>query len=195
MKDLEQFLLDRAMEHDSPTLLFTLASEYLISAKTTRPGVVTPAKMVATARSSARALTWELVQHLITGQVREDLDELLRLNAGLGMTRLLWLSTAAVDATASAVKGGIAKLNYLRGMDAHRLDLSMLPPSGAGFWPRWAAAPVIKRCSGVTRIGGIRSWPRWWPSPQSISSMRWWPCSIRRSQRGSPGRSRRPTRN
>ena len=42
MKDLEQFLLDRAMEHDSPGLLFTVAAEYRISAKTIRPGVVTP---------------------------------------------------------------------------------------------------------------------------------------------------------
>jgi len=33
MKDLEQFLLGRAMEHDSPTLLFNLATEYLISAR------------------------------------------------------------------------------------------------------------------------------------------------------------------
>ena len=53
MKDLEQFLLDRAMEHDSPGLLFTVAAEYLISAKTIRPGVVVLAKMVASARAGA----------------------------------------------------------------------------------------------------------------------------------------------
>jgi Domain of unknown function (DUF4158) len=47
VKDLEQFLLDRATEHDSPGLLFTVAAEYLISAKTIRPGVVILAKMVA----------------------------------------------------------------------------------------------------------------------------------------------------
>ena len=33
MKELEEFLLDRAMEHDSPTLLFSLACEYLMSAR------------------------------------------------------------------------------------------------------------------------------------------------------------------
>ena len=38
MMELEQFLLDRAMEHDSPTLLFNLAREYLMSAKVIRPG-------------------------------------------------------------------------------------------------------------------------------------------------------------
>jgi hypothetical protein len=49
MKGLEQFLLDRAMEHDSPGLLFTVTAEYLISAKTIRPRVVILAKMVASA--------------------------------------------------------------------------------------------------------------------------------------------------
>jgi hypothetical protein len=38
MKELAQFLLDRAMEHDSPALLFNLAAGYLISAKVIRPG-------------------------------------------------------------------------------------------------------------------------------------------------------------
>ena len=51
MKELEQFLLDRAMEHDSPTLLFNLAAEYLISAKVIRPGVVTLMEMVGAARA------------------------------------------------------------------------------------------------------------------------------------------------
>ena len=133
MKDLEQFLLDRAMEHDSPGLLFTVAAEYLISAKTIRPGVVILAKIVASARAGARALTWELVEHLLTGQVSEDLDRLLRVDAGLGMTRLAWLTTPAVDATAAAVKTSIEKLVYLRGMDAHRLDLSMLPAERRRF--------------------------------------------------------------
>lgn len=57
MKELEEFLLGRAMEHDSPTLLFNVAREYLISAKTIRPGVVTLMEMVASARTRATAVT------------------------------------------------------------------------------------------------------------------------------------------
>src|SRR6266704_6346754 len=64
MKELEQFLLDRAMEHDSPTLLFNLAREYLMSAKVIRPGAVTLAKMVGAARAGAGALTSQKVGHL-----------------------------------------------------------------------------------------------------------------------------------
>jgi hypothetical protein len=93
----------------------------------TRPGVVTLMEMVATARTGAGALTSEKVGHLLTGQMRGDLDRLLVHDAGLGMTRLTWLTTPAVEAISAAVKMAIEKLLFLRGMDAHHLDLSMLP--------------------------------------------------------------------
>ena len=127
LKELEQFLQDRAMEHDTPSLLFHQAAEFLVGAHVTRPGVVTLMEMVATARTGAGALTSEKVGHLLTGQVRGDLDRLLVHDAGLGMTRLAWLTTPAVEATSAAVKMAIEKLLFLRGLDAHHLDLSMLP--------------------------------------------------------------------
>ncbi|MER5326551.1 DUF4158 domain-containing protein [Streptosporangium roseum] len=110
MKELEQFLLDRAMEHDSPTLLFNLAREYLIASKVIRPGAIILAKMVGTARAGASELTTQLVGHLLTEQMRSDLDRLLVLDVGLGMTRLAWLVKPAVEASASAVKTSIDKL-------------------------------------------------------------------------------------
>ena len=55
LKELDEFLLARAMEHDSPTLLFRLACEYLISARVIRPGPVTLLERVASARARARA--------------------------------------------------------------------------------------------------------------------------------------------
>jgi hypothetical protein len=44
LKELDEFLLARAMEHDSPTLLFRLACEYLISAHVIRPVLSTGTK-------------------------------------------------------------------------------------------------------------------------------------------------------
>ncbi|MFI6788851.1 DUF4158 domain-containing protein [Nonomuraea sp. NPDC050383] len=85
MKELEQFLTDRAMEHDSPTLLFNLAREYLMSAKVIRPGAITLAKMVGAAREAAGELTSHKLAHLLTMQVRSDLDLLLKVDAGLGL--------------------------------------------------------------------------------------------------------------
>ncbi|MFI6791324.1 hypothetical protein ACIBG4_28740 [Nonomuraea sp. NPDC050383] len=50
---MEQFLLDRTMEHDSPTLLFNLAREYLMAAEVIRPGV-----LILFAAGGARPGSW-----------------------------------------------------------------------------------------------------------------------------------------
>ena len=57
-KDLEEFLFARAMEHDSPKLLFRQACEYLSSSMLVRPGIVKILERVATARERAREETW-----------------------------------------------------------------------------------------------------------------------------------------
>jgi hypothetical protein len=104
MKELEQFLLDRAMEHDSPTLLFNLAREYLMSVRVIRPGALTLAKMVGTARAGATELTSRKVAHLLTVRVRQDLDFLLAYDVGLGMSRLRWLRPVTNDLARTGVK-------------------------------------------------------------------------------------------
>jgi hypothetical protein len=52
-KDLEEFLFARAMEHDSPKLLFRQACEYLSSSMLVRPGIVKILERVAAARERA----------------------------------------------------------------------------------------------------------------------------------------------
>ncbi|GAA2636509.1 hypothetical protein GCM10010411_89660 [Actinomadura fulvescens] len=129
MKELDEFLLARAMEHDSPTLLFRLACEYLISAKVIRPGPVTVVKRVAHAREVARRETFDRLAREFTDERRAGLDGLLVVDTAIGMTRLRWLGKGPVE----AVKTEIAKLEFLRGMDAHRLDLSVLPAERRRF--------------------------------------------------------------
>ncbi len=52
---------------------------------------------------------------------------MLLFDEAVGMTRLAWLTRSAVEATASRlVKAALEKLMFLRAMDAHVLDLSML---------------------------------------------------------------------
>ena len=91
------------------------------------------AKMVASARMGASALTYEKVAHLLTGQMCSDLDRLLTFDIGLGMRRLSWLITPAVDAAGSTVKTALEKLSYLRGMDMHLPELSMVPTERRRF--------------------------------------------------------------
>lgn len=133
LKELDEFLLARAMEHDSPSLLFRLASEYLISAKVIRPGPVTVVKRVAHARELARQETYDRLAHALTTERCTALDDLLAVDAAIGTTRLRWLNTGPVEASPAAVKAEVAKLGFLRGMGAHTLDLSSLPAERRRF--------------------------------------------------------------
>lgn len=97
-KELDEFLLARAMEHDSPTLLFRLACEYLRSERVVRPGVVVLLEHIASARDRARTETWLRLAHLVAedgpGTVRRgELDGLLVVDPVLGRTPLRWLET------------------------------------------------------------------------------------------------------
>ncbi|MGW3542650.1 Tn3 family transposase [Nocardia niigatensis] len=133
LKELDEFLLARAMEHDSPTLLFRLACEYLISARMIRPGPVTLVERVAHARNQAQAETYDRLAHELTPKRCQELDALLVVDPSLGMSRLTWLSTGPVEASASAVKTEVDKLGFLRGLGADTLDISVLPAERRRF--------------------------------------------------------------
>ena len=148
-KDLEEFLFARALEHDSPKLLFRLACEYLSSSRLVRPGVVLVLERVAAARKRARKETWQRLEPVLTGFLRDELDGMLVPDPLLGRTRLAWLGTGPVSSTPAAVKGELEKLAYLRGMDAHTLDLSVLPAERrrflAGLGRRLTAQNLARR--------------------------------------------------
>ena len=133
LKELDEFLLARAMEHDSPALLFRLACEYLISAKVIRPGPVAVVRQVAHAREVARRETFDRLGAELSEERRTALDGLLVEDPSIGMTRLRWLNRGPVEASPAAVRAEIAKLEFLRSMDAHALDLSVLPAERRRF--------------------------------------------------------------
>src|SRR5271166_2007672 len=133
VKELDEFLLARAMEHDLPSLLFRLACEHLRASQVVRPGVVTLSERVAAARAKAERETYDRLAHLLTDTRCSELDGLLVTDAEIGMAQLRWLNTGPVEASAAAVKTEVAKLLFLRGLDAHTLDLSVLPAERRRF--------------------------------------------------------------
>ncbi|ADU10704.1 transposase Tn3 family protein [Micromonospora sp. L5] len=132
-KDLDEFLFARAMEHDSPKLLFRLACEYLLSSRVLRPGVILLLRRVAAARARARTETWIRVKHLLSDRRCAELDLLLVPDAYLGRTPLAWLGVWPTSSSPAAVKTELEKLAYLRRLDAHTLDLLMLPTERRRF--------------------------------------------------------------
>lgn len=133
LKELDEFLLARALEHDSPTLLFRLACEYLISARVIRPGPVTVVERVAHARKQAQSETYDRLAHEFTSERCAELDALLAIDASIGTSRVRWLSTGPVEASAKAVKAEVDKLGFLRGLGADTLDMSVLPAERRRF--------------------------------------------------------------
>nr|WP_246597788.1 DUF4158 domain-containing protein [Nocardia tengchongensis] len=105
LKELDEFLLARAMEHDSPTLLFRLGCEYLISARVIRPGPVTGVERVAHARGQAQEQTYDRLAHMLTPARCVELDALLVNDPSIGTSRLKWLATGPVEASAAAFPG------------------------------------------------------------------------------------------
>jgi len=104
LKVLDDFLLARALEHDSPALLTQLAAE------------------------AARRLA-----PLLGADRSAELDRLLTVDPDVGVSRLVWLRRGATSATADVIKTELDKLAFLRRLDADTLDLSVLPPARRRF--------------------------------------------------------------
>ncbi len=126
-KQLDAFLLTRALEHDAPGVLLALACDWLRNERIVRPSVDTLSRRVAAARDGARAETYHRLASLLAPPRPARLDGLLDVDDELGMTRLAWLRRGATAATPEVLKAELAKLEFLRGHGADRLDLSALP--------------------------------------------------------------------
>lgn len=176
LKELDEFLLARAMEHDSPTLLFRLACEFLISAKVIRSGPVTVVKRVAHAREVAQQETFDRLAHEFTDARRAALDGLLVADPAIGTTRLRWLGEGPVEASPAAVKAEIAKLEFLRGMGAHTLDLSVLPKASSPS----SDPPDTGRCGRATPSSDPRRFRQRTPPIHRRPIRHRWPASRRR---------------
>lgn len=126
-EELDEFVLARAMEHDSPTLLFRLACDQLRSSRAIRPGPDVLSRRVGSARERAKAETYDRVVPVLTLRLRPELDGLLEVDPKLGSTRLTWLGRGATRSSPSAIRAELEKYAFLSGLEAVQLDLSMLP--------------------------------------------------------------------
>jgi len=133
LKVLDDFLLARALEHDSPALLTQLAGEHLRAERVVRPAPGELLRRVTTARARAGAETAHRLAPLLAADRSAELDRLLAVDPDVGVSRLVWLRRGATSATADVIKTELDKLSFLRALDADTLDLSVLPPARRRF--------------------------------------------------------------
>ncbi len=156
IRDLFAWMVGRALEHDDPSLLVSLAAERLKAEKVVRPGVSRLERMAAAARERANGETFRAVAPLLTPRTRARLDALLepephddagaagagsrggtagrvrrRASPGPapGRTKHSWLKEGATSNSPPAILAQVRKLGVLREMGADRLDLSAVNPN------------------------------------------------------------------
>lgn len=129
LADLSRWLVERALEHDDPSLLVRTAAERLKAEKLVRPGLWLLERMVADARERAYEETFRAVSPLLTPETRAGLDGLLVAETPSRPTPLARLGRGATSNTPKAILKQLAKLDLLRRMGADRWDLSAVNPN------------------------------------------------------------------
>ena len=66
LAQVEDWLVERALEHDRPTLLLRLAGDHLLSLRIERPGITHLERLVASARQRAQQETYRRLEPILT---------------------------------------------------------------------------------------------------------------------------------
>jgi len=131
--ELADWLLQRALEHDKPTLLLQLTCEHLHRQRIVRPGITRLERIVSTARQQAQEETYRLLMPILTPSRRCWLDALLEPEAETARTRLAWLRAPATAASAQQIVTVLEKIAFLHDNGVVEWDVSMLNPNRLKF--------------------------------------------------------------
>jgi len=127
--ELEQWLLQRALEHDKPTLLFTMACGFLKQNKIIRIGTTRLAHKVSKARQEAQNTIYQSLQSLLTKDCCLFLDKLLKVDDDLGRTPLSWLQRTPTGDNPKQILETLDKIAFLQQHQVNQWNLTPLNPN------------------------------------------------------------------
>ena len=116
---LETWLVDRALEHDSPRLLFRLSGERLRSQNLVSPSPDRVVRLVTSARSRALDRTYALLEPLLNAERRVQLDDILQTSVSNNHSTIKWLGQGASGESPDSINAEVEKLAFLRRLGAH----------------------------------------------------------------------------
>lgn len=126
---LMEWLNERSMEHDKPSLLLHLLVDKLYHDKIVRPGITTLEEILSTARIYSRNKTYEILKPIMTGGVISFLDDVITMNEEMKIYPISWLKQKATSNTPENLIETIKKLEYLRSNSVDKWDISKLNPN------------------------------------------------------------------
>jgi hypothetical protein len=154
MERLAAWLLERALEHETPALLYAMACEQLQREQLVRPRVTRLERLVAETRQSAQAETLRRLGPILTKDCQRLLDTLLEPEPTRGMTPLAWLRRPAISNSPRAILGNLKKLVFLRAAGVEDWALESLNPNRLKFLAhlaRKSSAQALQRAPAARR--------------------------------------------
>jgi len=129
LKALSDWIVERALEHDQPIVLFRLACDHLKAERQVRPGVSVLERLVASSRQTATEETWRILATGIDAATRNRFDQLLALDDDQRVTRFTWFSQQATESVAKVIGIQIDKLLELRAIGLDPAVVAELNPN------------------------------------------------------------------
>jgi TnpA family transposase len=155
---LGKWLLERALEHDKPTLLFELAAEHLRAAKVVRPGVTVLERAVSSAREQAEKETHHRLASLLTPERAVELESLLVHDPKRRHSPFAWLCRNATSWGPVPILAEIEKLRFVQRLGADTWDLRTLNPNRIKFLAQLArrsTAQALQRSTEERRMSTL----------------------------------------
>jgi hypothetical protein len=153
---LQAWLLERALEHDKPTLLLHMACEHLKQQQLMRPGVTILERLVVSARLQAHHESFRRLHPLLSQTVMDFLDSLLALEPDSGRTTLYTLRQHATTNTPAALVRALDTRALLQQWDIDQWDLTRLNPNRQKFLARLGRKYTAQ---ALRRMGPERRYP------------------------------------
>lgn len=149
---LMRFLYARAwVGAERPSVLFDLATAWLLDKKVLLPGVTTLTRLISSIRERVAERLWRQVSKAVTPEQRMNLEGLLTRAGASRVTNLERLRRSPTRASAPVLVAALARLNEVRQLDASSLDLTNVPPSRIKALAHYAVTTKAQNIANLTQ--------------------------------------------
>lgn len=148
---------------ERPSLLFDLATSWLVERKVLLPGVTTLTRLVSQVRERTAARLWRILSRAPSDVQREQLEALLVVPDDARQSHLDRLRQGPTRVSGPSLVRALERFEELRSLGFEKLDLGSVPPARVKALARYAAtawAPNVVRMHDERRIATLLAFVR-----------------------------------
>lgn len=138
---------------ERPSVLFDLATAWLLEAKILLPRPSTLMRVIAQAREESNTGVWDALAMMPDPAQRARLEALVVVEPGSRSSELDRLRRAPTRVSAAGLLGALTRVEEIRALGVGGLDVSQVPPSRVAALARYG---VVAKAQTVARMGEQR---------------------------------------